>query len=45
MAYDRAAICSRGVVEAKLNFALENYADEIPYLTGASLVEVAASLR
>lgn len=44
-AYDRAAICARGVDGAKLNFAIDDYREELESLQGTQLDELAASLR
>ncbi len=44
-AYDRAAICARGVDGAKLNFAIDDYREELETLQGTQLDELAASLR
>lgn len=44
-AYDRAAICARGVDNAKLNFPVEDYQDEVADLSATPLDDLAASLR
>ena len=44
-AYDRAAICARGEKDAKLNFAIEDYAHEADALVSMPLADLAASLR
>lgn len=44
-AYDRAAICARGVESARLNFPIAHYTDEIEYLTSTPLQELASVLR
>lgn len=43
--YDRAAICARGVDNAKLNFPIEDYHDEVAELSATPLDDLAASLR
>ena len=44
-AYDQAAICARGVKEAKLNFPLADYAADLDRLRATPLEQLAASLR
>lgn len=44
-AYDRAAICARGVDGAKLNFPVDDYREELEGLQTTALDELAASLR
>lgn len=44
-AYDRAAICARGVKDAKLNFPLSNYTAELESLRDTPLDQLAATLR
>lgn len=44
-AYDRAAICARGKNDAKLNFAIEDYAHEVANLVDMPLADLAAALR
>ena len=44
-AYDRAAICARGVKDAKLNFRLSEYTAELESLRATPLDQLAATLR
>ena len=44
-AYDRAAICARGVKDARLNFPLSNYTAELESLRDTPLEQLAATLR
>eukprot|EP00891_Asterochloris_glomerata_P009426 jgi/Astpho2/9426/fgenesh1_pg.00145_%23_40_t len=44
-AYDRAALCARGVTEAKLNYPLEDYQNELEQLQSTLLEDLAAQLR
>ena len=44
-AYDRAAICARGVKDAKLNFPLSEYTAELESLRATPLDQLAATLR
>ena len=44
-AYDKAAICARGVKDAKLNFPLANYTAELESLRDTPLDQLAATLR
>ncbi len=44
-AYDRAAICARGVKDAKLNFPLASYTAELESLRDTPLDKLAATLR
>ena len=44
-AYDKAAICARGVKEAKLNYPAADYEDELEYLSTVGLEQLAATLR
>ena len=44
-AYDRAAICARGVKDARLNFPLSNYTAELESLHATPLDQLAATLR
>jgi len=44
-AYDRAAICARGVKDAKLNFPLASYTAELESLRDMPLDQLAATLR
>ena len=41
----RAALCARGVTEAKLNYPLEDYQNELEQLQSTLLEDLAAKLR
>ena len=41
----RAALCARGVAEAKLNYPLEDYQNELEQLQATLLEDLAAQLR
>ncbi len=44
-AYDQAALCARGVRDAKLNFPLSDYSAQLDVLLATPLEQLAASLR
>ena len=44
-AYDQAALCARGVKEAKLNFPLAHYAADLGSLLSTPLDQLASALR
>ena len=44
-AYDRAAICARGLGCARLNFPVATYSAELGYLSSTPLQELASVLR
>ena len=44
-AYDKAAICARGKQQAKLNFSLDDYNEELEQLESITVAELAPLLR